>query len=63
MSSSGSEINTTYSDLALMIGGQILIIVILVMIGIFGVNPIARPLRTMKENLSSTLLNSPQKGK
>ncbi len=58
MSSSDSQINTTYSDLALMIGGQLLILFLLAMISYFGVDPISKPLRTIKENLSSTLLQN-----
>jgi hypothetical protein len=41
-----------------MIGGQLLILFLLAMIAFFGVDPISKPLRTIKENLSSTLLQN-----
>jgi hypothetical protein len=63
MSTLNPQINTTYSDLALMIGGQILILLILAMIAFFGVDPITKPLQTLKENLSSTLISSSNKNK
>ena len=36
--------DTTYSDLILMIGGQVLFLYLLVMITLFGVNPITQHL-------------------
>lgn len=39
-----SRINTTYSDLILMIGGQLLILFILSMVTLFGVDAITLPL-------------------
>jgi hypothetical protein len=42
-----SEIDTTYSDLVLMVGGQLLILFLIAMITVFGVKPLSDPLRTL----------------
>lgn len=44
---SSQEIDTTYSDLLLMIGGQFLFLYVVAMIAIFGVKSISEPLRTL----------------
>ena len=52
--SSTEEIDTTYSDLVLMIGGQLLIIFIIVMITVFGVKSISDPIRTLTGNINTS---------
>lgn len=52
---SSQEINTTYSDLVLMVGGQILFLYIIVMITVFGVTSISEPLRTLTGNINTAL--------
>lgn len=55
MSNSNQNIDTTYSDLALMIGGQFLFLFIIVMITVFGVDPISEPLRNLSGKIVNTL--------
>lgn len=50
-----SQIDTTYSDLLLMIGGQVLFLFIIVMIAVFGVKSISEPLRTLTGTISGSL--------
>jgi hypothetical protein len=52
---SSQEIDTTYSDLILMVGGQILLLFILIMITVFGVKSISEPLRTLTGNINTAL--------
>jgi hypothetical protein len=44
--------NFSYSNLALMIGGQILLIIILLMIVFFGVSPLSFPANAVRNMLS-----------
>lgn len=55
MSCKKQGIDTTYSDLALMIGGQFLILFIIVLITLFGVDPISEPLRNLSGRVVTTL--------
>lgn len=60
MSCSIQAIDTTYSDLALMIGGQLLILFIIIMITVFGMDPISEPLRNLSGKIVSTISNTTQ---
>lgn len=55
MSCEKQSIDTTYSDLALMIGGQFLILFIIIIITLFGVDPISEPLRNLSGTIVTTL--------
>ena len=52
---SSQEIDTTYSDLLLMIGGQFLFLYVVAMIAIFGVKSISDPLRTLTGTIGTSL--------
>lgn len=56
-----SEIDTTYSDLVLMVGGQFLILFLVVMVTVFGVKPLSDPLRSLVIASTSTLSASANK--
>ena len=60
---SSEEINTTYSDLLLLIGGQVLFLFVIVMITVFGVKSISEPLRTLTGNTSTSLVNTISRNK
>lgn len=59
----GSEIDTTYSDLVLMIGGQLLILFLILMITVFGVKPLSDPLRTLSTVVSALPPSPPKENK
>lgn len=63
---SSSQIDTTYSNLVLMIGGQVLFLFITVIITVFGVSSISEPIRTLTGNINtaipSTRANKPVNG-
>lgn len=50
----GNSIDTTYSDLVLMVGGQLLFLFVLVMITVFGVKPLSDPLSAFYTTSSSS---------
>jgi hypothetical protein len=58
-----SEIDTTYSDLVLMVGGQLLILFLITMITVFGVKPLSDPLRSLATVTSSPLPSATKQNK
>ena len=51
-------VDTTYSDLVLMIGGQVLFLFILIVITVFGVDPIISPMTNAFSSSSSSSSSS-----
>lgn len=48
--------DTTYSDLLLMIGGQILLLFMIIVVVVFGVKPLSDPLRTLTGQTITSLV-------